>query len=71
MFPAHPTQLYRKTDGFHMNRPFCVACWRKQQERRETIVPQMIFFCFFSSKKKRRRPSEGLRFPRKPTGFFF
>ena len=56
MFPAHPTQLYRKTDGFHMNRPFCVACWRKQQERRETIVPQMIFFCFFSSKKKRRPP---------------
>ena len=45
MFPAHPTQLYRKTDGFHMNRPFCVACWRKQRERRETIVPQMIFFC--------------------------
>ena len=27
MFPAHPTQLYRKTDGFHMNRPFCVARW--------------------------------------------
>ncbi len=25
----------------------------------------------FSSKKKRRRPSEGLRFPRKPIGFSF
>ena len=44
-FPAHPTQLHRKTDGFHMNRPFCVACSRKRQQQRRATVPQMTFFC--------------------------
>ena len=58
-----------KTDGSYVNRPFCVACWRKQRERRKKAAPQLTFFCFFSSKKKRRRPSEGLRFPRKLTVF--
>ena len=36
-FPAHPTQLHRKTDGFHMNRPFCVACSRKRQQQRRKL----------------------------------
>ena len=37
-----------KTDGSHTNRPFCAACWRKQQERRRKAVPQLIFFSSFS-----------------------
>ncbi|MDY6081987.1 MAG: hypothetical protein SPI31_07265, partial [Eubacteriales bacterium] len=36
-FPAHPTQLHRKTDGFHMNRPFCAARWRKRQQQRRKL----------------------------------
>ena len=56
MFPAHPTQLYRKTDGFHMNRPFCVTHWRKQQERRKKAAPQLTFFCFLFFLERKGRP---------------
>ena len=43
-FPARPAWSI-KTDGLHMNRPFCVACSRKRQQQRRATVPQMIFFC--------------------------
>ena len=52
-FPACPARN-KKTDGSHLNRPFCAARWRKRQEHRRKAAPQLIFFCFFSSKKKRR-----------------
>ena len=52
-FPARPARN-KKTDGSHLNRPFCAARWRKWQEHRRKAAPQLIFFCFFSSKKKRR-----------------
>ena len=52
-FPARPARN-KKTDGSHLNRPFCAARWRKRQEHRRKAAPQLIFFCFFSSKKKRR-----------------
>ena len=56
MFPAHPTQLYRKTDGSYVNRPFCVTHWRKQQERRKKAAPQLTFFCFLFFLERKGRP---------------
>ena len=98
-FPAHSAWSI-KTDGSHLNRPFCVTRCRKPQEHGRETLPHLIFFCvvglhgkagaqarrtraetrrrreayplWYSDRRQRRmclRPSEGLRFPRKPTVF--
>jgi hypothetical protein len=47
-FSARPARN-GKTDGSYMNRPFCVAGWRRQQERRK----EGGTFSFLEEKKQK------------------